>query len=214
VIELDLGKGPAGITADLLSIPSVSHHESVLADAVERALRGCPGLVVTRVGDNVVARTELGRPRRVVLAGHLDTVPPAGGNEHPSRDGDLLSGLGATDMKGGLGSFLHLAHTVTGPAVDVTWCFYTGEEVEHRFNGLVRLWRERPELLAGDAALLGEPTGGVVEAGCQGTLRITIGVAGRRAHTARPWMGRNAIHRLSKHSNISIIGLSAICSKP
>jgi succinyl-diaminopimelate desuccinylase len=197
VTELDLGRGPAGITADLLAIPSVSHHEAALADAVERALQGCPGLTVARIGDSVVARTDLDRRQRVILAGHLDTVPPVGGNERPSLDGDVLSGLGATDMKGGLGAFLHLAHTVTAPAVDVTWCFYAGEEVEHRFNGLVRLWEEHPELLAGDVALLGEPTAGVVEAGCQGTLRITIGLSGRRAHTARPWMGRNAIHRLA-----------------
>jgi succinyl-diaminopimelate desuccinylase len=186
-----------GLATALVAIPSVSHHESVLADAAETALRLCPWLTVDRVGDNLVARTELDRGQRLILAGHLDTVPPAGGNDEPYLDGDVLYGLGASDMKGGLATFLHVAGSVAEPAVDVTWCFYVCEEVEHRFNGLRALWKERPELLEGDAAILGEPTGGVVEAGCQGTLRIRIGLTGARAHTARPFAGRNAVHRLA-----------------
>jgi succinyl-diaminopimelate desuccinylase len=168
-----------------------------MADAVEAALRLCPWLAVERVGDNVVARTELGRHHRLLLAGHLDTVPPTGGNEEPRVEDGILYGVGSADMKGGLAVFLHLAGTVPEPGVDVTWCFYSGEEVAQEFNGLRHLWEQRPELLAADAAILGEPTGGVVEAGCQGTLRIRVSLAGRRAHTARPYAGRNAIHRLA-----------------
>ena len=138
-----------------------------------------------------------GRDRRLVLAGHLDTVPPVDGNEEPRIVGDTLYGVGAADMKGGLAVFLHLAGTIPEPAVDVTWCFYACEEVEQRFNGLRQLWEQRPDLLEADAAILGEPTGGVVEAGCQGTMRARITMAGRRAHTARPATGRNAIHRLA-----------------
>ena len=189
--------GLLGLATALVGIPSVSHHERPLADAVQAALELCPWLDVDRVGDNVVARTQLGRERRVLLAGHLDTVPPAGGNDEPRLDGTTLYGLGSVDMKGGLAVFLHLAGTLREPAVDVTWCFYVGEEVAKEFNGLGHLWTVRPDLLAADAAILGEPTGGLVEAGCQGTLRIRVRLAGRRAHTARPFVGRNAIHRLA-----------------
>jgi len=188
--------GLFGLTTALVAIPSVSHFEGPMADAVEAALRLCPWLEVERVGDNVVARTDLGRQYRVLLAGHLDTVPPVGGNEEPRIEGDTLFGVGSADMKGGLAVFLHVAGTIPEPAVDVTWCFYVGEEVAQEFNGLRYLWEHRPDLLVADAAILGEPTGGVVEAGCQGTLRVRISLAGQRAHTARPYAGRNAVHRL------------------
>ncbi|HEY4928566.1 MAG TPA: succinyl-diaminopimelate desuccinylase [Acidimicrobiales bacterium] len=189
--------GLLGLATALVGIPSVSHHEQAMADAVEAALGLCPWLEVDRVGDNVVARTQLGRECRVLLAGHLDTVPPAGGNDEPRIEGTTLYGLGAADMKGGLAVFLHLAGTLSEPAVDVTWCFYVAEEVAQEFNGLRQLWESRPDLLVADAAILGEPTSGLVEAGCQGTLRVRIRLAGERAHTARPHTGRNAVHRLA-----------------
>jgi succinyl-diaminopimelate desuccinylase len=189
--------GLLGLATSLVAIPSVSHHESLMADAVEAALGLCPWLTVDRVGNNVVARTELGRRTRVLLGGHLDTVPPVDGNEEPRIEEDILYGVGSTDMKGGLAVMLNLAGSVPEPAVDVTWCFYVCEEVEQEFNGLRHLWSERPDLLRADAAILGEPTGGIVEAGCQGTLRVRLSLAGRRAHTARPATGRNAIHRLA-----------------
>jgi succinyl-diaminopimelate desuccinylase len=189
--------GLFGLATALVTIPSVSHHEGPMADAVEAALRLCPWLSVERVGDNVVARTHLDRGRRMVLAGHLDTVAPVRGNEEPRIEGGTLHGVGSADMKGGLAVFLHLAGSIPEPAVDLTWCFYVCEEVDQQFSGLRHLWQERPDLLEGDAAVLGEPTGGVVEAGCQGTLRVRIDLEGRRAHTARPGEGRNAIHRLT-----------------
>jgi succinyl-diaminopimelate desuccinylase len=191
-----LPEGLLGLATALVAVPSVSHHEGRMADLVEASLAGCPWLQVERVGDNVVARTELGRESRVLLAGHLDTVPPVGGNEEPRLEGDTLYGVGAADMKGGLAVFLHLAAVLSEPAVDVTWCFYVCEEVEQEFNGLVLLLADRPDLVGADAAILGEPTGGVVEAGCQGTLRVRVDLRGQRAHTARPAAGRNAIHRL------------------
>ena len=184
-----------GEVARLVDIPSVSHQESGLADHLEAELSSAPWLEVTRVGDNVVARTRLGRGVRVLLAGHLDTVPPRG-NERSRRDGDVLSGVGSADMKGGLAVMSHLARTVEAPAVDVSYVFYVCEEVDQVHNGLLQLEAERPDLLECDVAVLGEPTAGRVEAGCQGTLRMTVTLGGHRAHTARPWMGRNAIHRL------------------
>jgi len=182
-------------TADLVAIPSVSGEEGLLAARVEQALRACDWLEVTRLGDNVVARTSLGRDQRLVLAGHLDTVPP-NQNAAPRFEGDTVWGLGASDMKGGLAVMLDLATNVTEPSVDLTWCFYACEEVDRSRSGLLELWQQRPDLLAGDAAVLGEPTGALVEAGCQGTMRVRITLRGVRAHTARPFTGRNAIHRL------------------
>ena len=183
-------------TAELMAVPSLSRHEGALAGRVEGVLGTCPWLEVTRVGDNVVARTSAGRPQRLIVAGHLDTVPPAG-NDAPRLDGDTLWGVGASDMKGGLAVMLELASSVSEPAVDVTWCFYAREEIGREESGLLEVWRERPDLLAGDAAVLGEPTNGLVEAGCQGTMKVRITLRGVRAHTARPFAGRNAIHRLA-----------------
>jgi len=184
------------LTADLMDIPSTSHHEAALADHVEAALAGCRWLTVERIGDNIVARTSLDRPRRLVVAGHLDTVPPAT-VEAPRMEEDVLWGVGAADMKGGLAVMLDLASGLSEPSMDVTWCFYACEEVARDQSGLEHLWRSRPDLLAGDAAVLGEPTGCRVEAGCQGTLRAVVTLGGVRAHTARPFTGRNAIHRLA-----------------
>lgn len=174
----------------------MSHSERVLADRVQSVLARCPGLEVRRIGDNVVARTALGRSRRIVLAGHLDTVP-ANGNDRSRIDGDTLWGLGAADMKGGLAVMLDLAATLRSPAVDVTWVFYVAEEVAREHNGLLQIQAAVPDLLRGDAAVLGEPTGAVIEAGCQGVLKVELTLAGSRAHTARPWMGVNALHRLA-----------------
>jgi succinyl-diaminopimelate desuccinylase len=181
-------------TADLVAIPSESHAEAALADHVVGRLRGLDHLAIDRLGDNVVARTHLGRPLRLVVAGHLDTVP-ANGNQEPRVEGDILWGLGSADMKGGLAVMLELAAAVPQPAVDVTWVFYTAEEVAAEHNGLGHLFAEHPELVAGDAALLGEPTDAALEVGCQGSMRVQVTLRGARAHTARPWMGRNALHR-------------------
>jgi succinyl-diaminopimelate desuccinylase len=184
-------------TADLVAIPSESHGEGPLVDHVEARLRALSHLDVERVGLNLVARTQLGRTTRVLLAGHTDTVP-ANGNADARIEGDVLWGLGSADMKGGLAVMLALAEAVAEPAVDVSYVFYAGEEVSAEHNGLGHLVRDRPDLLAADVAILGEPTNGEVEAGCQGTVRIEVTVRGQRAHTARPWMGRNAIHRLGE----------------
>ena len=183
-------------TAELVDIPSVSHAEAAITDHLERLLAPVPWLEVTRVGENLVARTGGRRDRRLLLAGHTDTVPP-NGNERARIEGDTLWGLGASDMKGGVAVLAQLARTVPEPAVDVTYVFYECEEVDSRFNGLERLFRERPDLLEGDAAVLAEPTQARVEAGCQGTLRVKVTMRGRRAHSARAWMGVNAIHRLA-----------------
>jgi succinyl-diaminopimelate desuccinylase len=190
---LDLTGDVVDLTRTICDIPSVSGDEKALADAVESALRALPHLEVLRDGDAVVARTGLGRDTRVVIAGHLDTVPIAD-NLPVVTDGDILRGRGTVDMKAGVAVALHLAATLPSPRYDVTYVFYDHEEVAARLNGLGRLVRNHPEWLAGDFAILGEPSDGTVEGGCQGTIRIKITVPGVAAHAARSWKGSNAIH--------------------
>ena len=201
---LDLSDDILTLTRALVDAPSVSGSEDALADAVEAALRGLGGLEVERIGNNVLARTNLGRPTRVVLAGHLDTVPIAGNVPSELRvvDGvQRLYGCGTSDMKSGDAVMLRLAGRfgVPGaePAHDLTFVFYDNEEVEHAKNGLGRVAREKRGWLYGDLAVLMEPTDGEIEGGCQGTLRARLEVKGRRAHSARSWLGINAIHGLT-----------------
>ncbi|MCZ3385513.1 MAG: succinyl-diaminopimelate desuccinylase [Actinomycetia bacterium] len=190
---IDIDQDIASLTAALVDVYSESGHETELTDAVEGALRGIEHLSVDRDGDAVVARTSWGRAERVVLAGHLDTVPPAD-NLPSTRDGDTLRGLGAADMKGGIAVMLRLAASVTASARDISYVFYDGEEVEAERNGLLRLTRSHPDWLAADFAVLLEPTDAIVEGGCQGTMRVEVVVPGVRAHSARSWMGVNAVH--------------------
>jgi len=197
---LDLSTDAAMLTAALVDVESVSGAEAALTDLVEQALRGLiprGRLTVERDGNVVIARTDLGREHRVVLAGHLDTVPVV--DNVPSRvEGDRMYGCGTSDMKSGVAVMLRVAHLVgTGelePEVDLSFILYDCEEVEAARNGLGRIARTRPDVLRGDLAILLEPTDGVIEGGCQGTLRVEIRVSGVRAHSARSWLGENAIH--------------------
>ena len=181
----------------LVDVESVSGNETALADQVESALQGHEHLEVLRDGDTVIARTHLGRPERVVIAGHLDTVPGAG-NLPSSLAGDRVYGRGTCDMKGGVAVMLAVAVAATTPPRDLTWIFYDHEEVEASANSLTRIASERPDLLVGDFAVLMEPTSAKVEGGCQGTLRFTVTTKGKAAHSARAWMGHNAIHDLAE----------------
>ncbi len=183
-------------TAELVAINSVSGMESELATLVAGRLALNPALEITRIGDNVVARTTFGKQRRVIVAGHLDTVP--GNPSDALLEGNTLTGLGAVDMKGSIAVMLHLATTHQSSSHDLTWVFYAREEIARDQSGLLEIHRERPDLLQGDIAILGEPTDGDLEAGCQGTLRLEVEITGQRAHTARPFTGVNAIHRLGR----------------
>jgi succinyl-diaminopimelate desuccinylase len=195
-VGLDLRGDPIALTAALVDIPSVSRDEQRIADEVEAALREqTTGFEIVRDGNTVLARTHHGKPTRVILAGHLDTVPIA--DNVPSRrvDGEL-HGCGTSDMKSGDAVFLHLAATVDNPAHDLTLIMYDCEEIEASANSLGRIERELPDWLHADVAILGEPSGGIIEAGCQGTLRVVVTADGTRAHSARSWLGDNAIHKL------------------
>ncbi|MBI1759467.1 MAG: succinyl-diaminopimelate desuccinylase [Actinobacteria bacterium] len=193
---LDLTADGPTLTAALVDVPSVSGDETALADLVEEAVRGLGHLEVWRDGNAVLARTRLGRDRRVLLAGHLDTVPIAG--NVPARiDGHRIHGCGSSDMKSGDAVMLRLAATLSEPAYDLTYIFYDCEEVEADRNGLGRLARTGPDWLVADLAVLLEPTAGQLEAGCQGTMRAIVRVGGTRAHSARSWLGVNAIHGMA-----------------
>ena len=190
MLSPDILHDPVALTRALVDIESVSGNEAAIADAVEAALRAAPHLTVTREGNVVIADATPGRSQRVVLAGHLDTVPLAG-NWPSTVDGDLIHGCGTSDMKSGAALALHLAVTVPRPRYDVTYLFYDCEEVESERNGLNHIAKDR---MRADLAILLEPTYGLVEAGCQGTLRVDVTATGRRAHSARSWLGVNAIH--------------------
>lgn len=197
---LDLTADPVEITRAICDIPSVSGDETALADLIVEALAEAGHLEVVRDGDTVVARTHLGRDRRVVIAGHLDTVPI--NDNLPTRfetiDGErFLWGRGTVDMKAGVAVQLKLAVELAEPIVDLTWMWYDNEEVAASLNGLGRLAHNRPDLFVGDFAILGEPSNGQVEGGCNGTLRAEVRATGLRAHSARSWVGENAIHKLA-----------------
>ena len=193
-MALDLGADVVALTTALVDTSSVSRDEQRIADDVETALRALPHLDVTRLGNSVVARTSRGAQERVVIAGHLDTVP-LNDNLPARNDGTFLHGLGSCDMKGGVAVALRLAAGVPEPNRDVTYVFYEAEEIDAVHNGLRKIAEERPDLVEADFAILMEPSDAGVEAGCQGTLRVEVVTRGERAHSARAWRGSNAIHR-------------------
>ena len=200
-MALDPGSDLHELFRTVVDVESVSHREEELADLVDEALRRQPHLEVTRVSNSIVARTHLGRDERVVIAGHLDTVPVDGNlpsRVEERRDGVLLVGRGTCDMKGGVAVALHLAARLTEPVRDVTWVFYEAEEVAARYNGLGLLAAHDPSLLDADLAVLMEPTDARVEGGCQGTMRFLLTLTGKAAHSARAWTGHNAIHDLAE----------------
>ncbi|MDH6422944.1 succinyl-diaminopimelate desuccinylase [Aurantimicrobium minutum] len=199
-IALDLTRSSVELTADICNIESVSGNEALLADSIHAALSGMPHLELFRNGNAVVAKTNLGRSQRVVIAGHLDTVPV--NNNLPVRyseeeGAEWLWGRGTVDMKAGVAVAVKLAAELTEPTYDITWIWYDNEEVASELNGLGRLARQSPELLHGDFAILGEPSNSTVEGGCNGTLRVEVRTHGVRAHSARAWKGENAIHKLA-----------------
>lgn len=206
--KLNLLQDPVDLTAALVDIESVSHNETAIADAVEVALREVAqadeSIEVLRIDNNVIARTHRGLPQRVILAGHLDTVPTA--DNVPSTRGvdaqgrNTLFGCGTVDMKSGDAVYLHAFATLAASQElqrDLTLIMYECEEIAAEFNGLRHLSESHPELLTGDVALLGEPSGNVIEAGCQGSIRLRLTAHGTRAHSARAWLGDNAVHKLA-----------------
>jgi succinyl-diaminopimelate desuccinylase len=206
---LDLSAGSVAITASLCDIPSVSGNENAVADAIAAALVNQAHLSIVRDGNTIAARTQLGRSQRVIIAGHIDTVPINDNLptrlEQDSLGEEWLWGRGTVDMKAGVAVQLVLAAELSTPAYDITWIWYDQEEVDADLNGLGRLARNHPELFVGDFAILGEPSNSRVEGGCNGTIRVDVRARGLRAHSARSWVGENAIHKLGP----ALLALSA-----
>lgn len=201
ISHLDLTQDPIELTKALVDIPSPSHHEEAIADAIEQALKPleAAGVELARFGNTVCARTNRGLASRIVLAGHVDTVPIADNVPH-HMEGNIMFGCGTVDMKSGLAVYLHtFAQLAAADNLqhDLTLIAYEGEEVSTEFNGLGHLQRDNPQWLQGDLALLGEPSGAMIEAGCQGTIRLRVTAHGTRAHSARAWLGSNAAHTLA-----------------
>lgn len=187
------------LTRAICDIESVSGNEKELADAIESALARYDHLEIIRDGDAIVARTHFGHANRVIIAGHVDTVPVADNLPTkllPMEREQVLWGRGTVDMKAGVAVQLKLAAamTKTNTNKDITWVFYDHEEVEANLNGLGRISRNRPELLDASFAILCEPTGAQIEGGCNGTIRVEVRARGVKAHSARAWMGKNAVH--------------------
>ena len=204
-MAFDPTKSLVELTLDVCNIESVSSNEAQLADQIQAMFENYPHLTLTRDGNALVAMTNLGRQQRVIIAGHLDTVPVANNlpaELHHFEREQVIFGRGSVDMKGGIAVMLKLACELTTPSYDITWIFYDNEEVASELNGLGRLSRNHPELLAGEFAILCEPTSALVEGGCNGTIRVEVRTAGKKAHSARPWMGLNAIHLMAEPLNI------------
>jgi len=192
-ISQELGK----LTLDLVNISSVSKDEKSIADSIEEALKKCNHLKLTRVNNSLVAQTSFGNKQRVVIAGHIDTVPA--NNNFPGKiNNSEVVGLGSVDMKSGIAVALKLASEITSSNFDITYFFYESEEIETKFNGLELITKQQKDLLNCDFAILMEPTNGILEVGCQGSLRFEVSTSGKRSHSARWWNGENAIHKTNK----------------
>ena len=185
------------LTLDLVNISSVSKDEKSIADSIAEALKKYSHLKITRVNNSIVAQTNFGNKQRVVIAGHIDTVPA--NNNFPGKINDSeVIGLGSVDMKSGIAVALKLASEITSSNYDVTYLFYESEEIETKFNGLELITKQQKDLLDCDFAILMEPTNGILEVGCQGSLRFEVSTSGKRSHSARWWNGENAIHKTNK----------------
>lgn len=184
------------LTLDLVNIASISQDEQAIADLIQAALVEVKHLKVSRISNSIIAQTNFGANQRVVIAGHLDTVP-ANNNFPGKKTSTEVIGLGSVDMKSGIAAALKLAAALTNAKYDVTYLFYESEEIETKYNGLELITKQAKDLLNCDFAILMEPTNGIIEVGCQGTLRFQVSARGTRSHSARWWNGENAIHALT-----------------
>ncbi len=188
----------ADLLETLVNIPSETGREAAIAEWMASRLRALGHGDLLRSGHSLVWRGPRGTPARpqVVLAGHLDTVP-ANGNAVARRAEGRLYGLGSSDMKAGDAVLLALLETLDPERLrfDLAAVFYEAEEGPLEANGLTRLLVEMPWLKQARLAILLEPTDLRVELGCIGSLNAEVRVIGKSAHSARPWLGVNAVER-------------------
>ena len=175
----------------LVDLPSPSHDEGLVYDYVRGALQHLP--LVHDDGETLLYAKREGRPL-VLLAGHTDTVPPQG--NLPGRiENGAVHGLGASDMKGGLAVMVELgrwaAHTEL--TFDLGLLFFPREEVGPEFNPLPGLFGATPAVDEAALVICLEPTDNTLQLGCLGNLVARVVFEGRAAHSARPWLGVNAV---------------------
>jgi succinyl-diaminopimelate desuccinylase len=189
----DLAERLAARTLELVDIPSESRDEAALGTHVADVLRA-GGVPVRDAGDGcVVAGAAADGAARVLLAGHLDTVP-AQGNRPGSREDGWIQGLGSADMKGGLAVMMELALA----GAPYGFVFFPREELPFGDSALTPLLERNATLREAEFAVVLEPTSNAVHAGCLGNVNATWTFRGRSGHSARPWLADNAIHRLAK----------------
>ena len=178
----------------LVDIPSVTGEEGPLCEALAARLGETYGKGdIRRTGNSLVIGEHTGRPQ-VLLVGHIDTVPYQG--QGPARvEGGRLRGLGASDMKSGVAVMVHLLEdrAVQDGPYDVVGVFYDAEEGPHALNGLEPVLERFPWLADAAFAVVTEPTDLELQLGCQGLVNATVRFEGKAAHSARPWLGENAV---------------------
>jgi succinyl-diaminopimelate desuccinylase len=186
-------------TLDLVTIPSVSGDEAAVLTYVARAMEA---FEVDLIDDLDAVALFVPRVRRteaplVLLCGHVDTVP-GGGAVAPSRVGEAVVGRGAADMKGGLAVMIEVAASIRGPRgdLDVGYLFFGREELPSPESALRPLLERSTAAASAELAIVMEPTANALEVGCLGNLNVAVTARGAAAHTARPWLGDNAIHRI------------------
>jgi succinyl-diaminopimelate desuccinylase len=187
----------ADLTLELCQIPSVTGEEKALCDKLEPVLdRMAPGRV-HRIGHSLVfGRLDDPRPA-VLLAGHLDTVPPHPGEAAARVERDRVVGLGASDMKSGVAVILALLEDLDPGRIgyNLTAVLYEREEGPYAENGLEPVLAAVPELERTRLAFCLESTDLEVQVGCVGSLQARVTFRGKSSHSARPWQGENAIHK-------------------
>lgn len=186
----------------LLRICSITGSEAELCAFVQSFLEQQSkdarlGLRLERLGDSLVVRAaaDTARPT-LVLAGHLDTVPGVAFGEKVRSAGDQVYGLGASDMKSGLAVMLELLRPelLQRARFNLVEIFYAGEEGPHSANGLHQILQQCADLKQAELCILLEPTDNTLQLGCMGSLHAQVSFIGKRAHSARPWQGSNAIN--------------------
>jgi succinyl-diaminopimelate desuccinylase len=187
----------AARTETLVRIPSESRDEEAILDEIRRHLPAAYQVVDDQ--DSVLLALPQRRPGAplVLLAGHVDTVP-VGGAAPGRREAETIHGRGAADMKSGLAVMEEVAQALASEELasdlDVGLLFFGREERPFAESALVPMFDRRPEIADSAFAIVLEPTANRLELGCLGNLNATVVFEGEAAHTARPWLGRNAIH--------------------
>ena len=177
-------------TLDLVNIPSESRNEAEVYDYVISAV---PLEQAYSDGESVLFAKREGKPL-VLLAGHTDTVPSQGNLPGRIEDGAVV-GLGASDMKAGLAVMIELARWAaeTELTYDLGLLFFPREELGPAENPLPGVFERTPLVDEAQLVICLEPTDNTLQLGCLGNLNARAVFEGKSAHSARPWLGVNAI---------------------